>query len=70
MHRNPLAANDGARSNIAMFAEAAKSTFELTPDIMWLPLTVVLAPPVLVLIWYFLNERRLRRKRERDSLSR
>ncbi|MCB9852939.1 MAG: hypothetical protein H6819_07575 [Phycisphaerales bacterium] len=53
-----------------MIAEAGILAFELTRSNMWLPLTVVLTPPTIVLTWYFLNERRLRRKRDRDGVSR
>lgn len=50
-----------------MIAEAAKSTFELTRSLMWLPLTVVLLPPTLVISWYFWNEWRIRRKHAREG---
>lgn len=52
---------------MAMIAEAAKSSFELTRSIMWLPMTVVLLPPTLVITWYFWNEWRIRRKRNEEN---
>ena len=65
-----VAGGAGRRLNMGMFSDAAILAFELTRGTMWLPLTVVLTPPTIVLAWYFLNERRLRRKRERDGAER
>ena len=65
-----VAAAADRRFNGFMFTNNAILAFELTRDTMWYPLAVVLTPPTLVLIWYFLNERRLRRKGERDGVQR
>ncbi|HPF41379.1 MAG TPA: hypothetical protein P5081_05865 [Phycisphaerae bacterium] len=53
-----------------MFADLAILAFELTRSNMWYPFAVVLTPPTIVIVWYFTNERRLRRKNDQDTAQR
>jgi len=62
---------DGFRSNMGMNPILATSEaaggWELTPQNMWIPFAIIAVPPVILMIWFFWADKRLRERRARRS---